>query len=319
MTILNQVITIGETMVSLAPHENVGLSYGPSLRMRIAGAESNTAIGICRLGHSAAFISRIGDDSFGQFILRSVRAEGVDTSHLITDTTHPTGIMFKEPRPRMETSVYYYRSDSAASHMSCSDIPEKEIAEARILHFTGITPILSVSCREMAYHAIEIAQTHHCAISFDPNIRIKLWKNQDYAPLMLDFIGRATYLLAGLEELRFLYHTDDMKRIMDKAFSSGTLECLALKDGSNGAFICDKTGIHPIPPADCSCIDPVGAGDAFNAGFLAGILEGHPYIKCGTIGALCGARATESFGDVEGLLTKAELEHTLNHTAPVCR
>lgn len=316
---MNQVITIGETMVSFAPQENTGLSYGPSLKMRIAGAESNTAIGISRLGHPAAFVSRIGDDSFGQFILRSIRAEGVDTSYLITDTAHPTGIMFKEPKPRMETSVYYYRSDSAASHMSCSDIPEKEIAEARILHFTGITPILSASCREMACRAIEIAWAHRCAISFDPNIRIKLWKDHDYTPLMRDFIGRSTYLLAGLEELKFLYHTESIEQIADKTFSSGYLKCLALKDGGNGAYICDQQGIRPIPPADCSCIDPVGAGDAFNAGFLAGILEGHSYTECGAMGALCGARATETFGDVEGLLTRRELEGTLNHITPVCR
>lgn len=316
---MNQVITIGETMVSFTPQDNMGLSYGPPLKMHIAGAESNTAIGIRRLGHPTAFISRIGDDSFGQFILRSIRAEGVDTSHLTIDTEHPTGIMFKEPKPRMETSVYYYRNGSAASHMGCTDIPEKEIAEARILHFTGITPILSASCREMAYHAIEIAQAHRCAISFDPNIRVKLWKNQDYAPLMRDFIEHSTYLLAGLEELSFLYHTDDIRQITDRVFASGSLKCLALKDGSNGAYICDKQGILHIPAAACSCIDPVGAGDAFNAGFLSGILEGRPYTECGAIGALCGACATETYGDVEGLLTKTELERAINHVTPVCR
>ncbi len=316
---MNQVITIGETMVSFAPREKSRLCYGPSLEMRIAGAESNTAIGLQRLGHPAAFISRIGDDSFGQFILRSIRSEGVNTAYLTTDAQHPTGIMFKEPRPQMETSVYYYRSDSAASHMSCDDIPEKEIAAAELLHFTGITPILSDSCREMIYHTIEIAKANCCSISFDPNIRTKLWKGQDYSSLMLDFIRHATYLLAGLEEMKFLYHTDDIQQIADKAFSTNQLKCLALKDGGNGAYICDSQGIHPIPPAKCSCIDPVGAGDAFNAGFLAGILENQPYTKCGAIGALCGAHATETYGDIEGLLTKDELNCLLEHKTPIYR
>ncbi len=314
-----EIITLGETMVSFTPPEHTSLAYGPALNMRIAGAESNTAIGLCRMGHSAAFISRVGTDSLGQFVLRAIRAEGVDTSLIIRDAGHPTGIMFKEPKLHAETTVYYYRADSAASHMSCEDIPEQEIAKAKILHFTGITPILSESCRQMVFHAMEIAAAHDCAVSFDPNIRLKLWKNEDYTPLILDCISRASYLLAGLDECKILYQTDDIEFIADRAFTSGHLKCLALKDGSRGAFICDRKGVHQISPADCVCIDPIGAGDAFNAGFLTGILEGKSFVDSGVLGAFCGARATETYGDTEGLLTKAELEYTLQHITPVCR
>lgn len=314
-----EIITFGETMVSFTPQEHTRLAYGPALNMRIAGAESNTAIGLCRMGHSAAFISRVGADSFGQFVLRSIAAEGIDTSLINQDTEYPTGIMFKEPRLHAETVVYYYRTDSAASHMSCEDIPEQEIAKAKILHFTGITPILSESCRQMTYYAMETAAEHQCAVSFDPNIRLKLWKSQDYTALMRDCISRASYLLAGLDECKILYHTDDVERIADQAFSSGHLQCLALKDGSRGAWICDRQGICQIAPADCLCIDPIGAGDAFNAGFLSGILEGKSFVDSGTLGALCGARATEAYGDTEGLLTKEELEYALQHITPVYR
>lgn len=314
-----EVITFGETMVSFTPQEHTRLSYGPALNMRIAGAESNTAIGLSRMGHSTAFISRIGTDSLGQFLLRSIRAEGIDTSMVNQDPEHPTGIMVKEPRLHAETVVYYYRTDSAASHMSCEDIPEQEIAKAKILHFTGITPILSASCRQMTYRAMEIAAAHHCAVSFDPNIRLKLWKDQDYTALMRDCISCATYLLAGLDECRILYHTDEVERIADQAFAAGRLECLALKDGSRGAWICDRQGIHKVAPADCMCVDPVGAGDAFNAGFLAGILDGKSYIDSGALGALCGARATEAYGDTEGLSTKAELDEALLHNMTACR
>lgn len=314
-----EIITLGETMVSFTPQEHTSLAYGPALNMRIAGAESNTAIGLCRMGHSAAFVSRIGTDSLGRFVLRSIRAEGVDTSLIIKDTEHPTGIMFKEPRLHAETAVYYYRTGSAASYMSCDDIPEQHIAKAKILHFTGITPILSASCRQMVFQAMEIAAAHGCAVSFDPNIRLKLWKEQDYTPLMLDCISRTSYLLAGLDECKMLYHTEDIERIADQAFASGHLQCLALKDGSRGAWICDRQGIHQISPADCICVDPVGAGDAFNAGFLSGILEGKSFVESGGLGAFCGARATETYGDTEGLLTKVELENALQHSVPVCR
>lgn len=314
-----EIITLGETMVSFTPQEHTGLAYGPALNMRIAGAESNTAIGLCRMGHSVAFISRVGTDSLGQFVLRSIRAEGVDTTLIGQDAEHPTGIMFKEPKLHAETTVYYYRTNSAASHMSCEDIPEQEIEKAEILHFTGITPILSPSCRQMVFHAMEIAAAHGCAVSFDPNIRLKLWKDQDYTPLMLECISRASYLLAGLDECKILYHTDDIEHIAKQAFVSDRLQCLALKDGSRGAWICDRQGICQIPPAECVCVDPVGAGDAFNAGFLSGILEGKSFVDSGVLGAFCGARATETYGDTEGLLTKAELEYALQHINPVCR
>ncbi len=314
-----KIITLGETMVSFAPQEHTSLIYGPALNMRIAGAESNTAIGLCRMGHSVAFFSRVGTDSLGQFVLRSIRAEGVDTSLIIRDTEHHTGIMFKEPKLHAETVVYYYRTDSAASYMSCKDIPEQEIAGAEMIHFTGITPILSASCRQMVFQVMEIAAAHGCAVSFDPNIRLKLWKDQDHTQLMLDCISRASYLLAGLDECRMLYHTDDIECIAKRAFSSGHLRCLALKDGSRGAWICDGQDICQIPPADCVCVDPVGAGDAFNAGFLSGILEGKSFADSGVQGAFCGARATETYGDTEGLLTKMELEHALQHITPVCR
>lgn len=316
---MNQVITIGETMVSFVPREQISLSYGPSLKMRIAGAESNTAIGLARLGHSAAFISRLGADHLGEFILRMIRAEDVDTAKIIRDYEHPTGIMFKEPLPGRETSIYYYRNGSAASYMAPSDLPEEDIANAKILHFTGITPILSDSCRETVFQAMEIASNHGCAISFDPNIRTKLWKNHDFRSLMTDIISRSNYIFAGLEELRLLYGIEDPQILADKLLSPGTTACLVIKDGSNGATLCDSTGIYQIPPAPCNCIDAVGAGDAFNAGFLAGILEGKSFMASATIGAVCGARATETFGDTEGLVSHSELDCILNHVSMISR
>lgn len=316
---MNQVITIGETMVSFVPQEHIGLSYGPTVKMRIAGAESNTATGLVRLGHPASFVSRIGTDSLGEFILRMIRAEGVDTSHVLRDPKHPTGIMFKELSARRETSVYYYRSGSAASHLRPEDLPEQAIADAKILHFTGITPILSDSCREAIFAAMEIASANGCAISFDPNIRMKLWKNNDYSPLMRDIISRSTYIFTGLEEAKILYHTENIEELADRILSADPTQCFVLKDGSNGAAVCDASGIYRIPPFACNCIDSIGAGDAFNAGFLSGILEGKSFMESGTIGAVCGASATESTGDTEGMVTKAELDCILNNVTLTSR
>ncbi len=141
-------VTIGETMVSFVPKNYNSLQYGADFTMRIAGAESNTAIGVRKLGHTAGWISRIGNDEFGQFVLRMIRAEGIDTSQVTVDKEHKTGLMFKSTSPSNETRVIYYRDSSAATYLDPSLISESYIADAKILHLTGITPILSNSCYE---------------------------------------------------------------------------------------------------------------------------------------------------------------------------
>ncbi|HJD46249.1 MAG TPA: sugar kinase [Candidatus Mediterraneibacter norfolkensis] len=316
---MQQLVTLGETMVSFVPQSNESLQYGAALKMCIAGAESNTAVGIQKLGGTASYITRLGEDCFGQYILRMIRAEGVDTSNIKFDPEHPTGIMFKEPLPNQQTAVHYYRQDSSASYMTPNDIPEDLIKNAEIFHFTGITPVLSKSCRDTIYSAIEAARSGKTAISFDPNIRKKLWKNRDFTALMKELASMSDYVLLGLEEASVLYGTKEISRIFSSAFSSSSLRFLAVKNGSNGAWVCDSNQTLYIPPADCCCIEPTGAGDAFNAGFLSGILNSRPLEKCGTIAAVCGAKATETPGDIESLITERELNEILNHISPVYR
>jgi len=305
-------------MVSFVPQNNEPLQYGPSLKMRIAGAESNTAIGLTKLGHTASFISCVGADSLGQFLLRMLRAEGVDTSAIRTLEDYPTGIMLKEPSPS-GTSCFYYRSNSAASNIGIEDIPETLFTEADIFHFTGITPILSNSCKDTILHAIELAKRSSCRISFDPNIRLKLWRGEDHAPLMRHLIEQTNYLMIGLDEADTLYHTKDINSLVSLFFTSPNLEVLAIKDGANGVTVSDGKITEFIPPYSCCCIDPVGAGDAFNAGFLSGLLRGAYIINAGKMGAISGARATETRGDIEGLLTYPQLQNIMNGIVPVDR
>ena len=316
---LPECITLGETMVAMACRTEEPLEYGGELRMRIAGAESNTATGLQRLGHPSMFVSRVGDDPFGRFILRSIRAEGVDVSRVALDPDSPTGIMFKDWLPGGETAVHYYRAGSAASHMTPEDVPEDAIRQARLLHLSGITPVLSDSCRETVLAALETAQAAKCPVSFDPNIRRRLWKNTDYSPLMRTIAAGSDYLLTGLDEARVLYCSDDISEICKKALAGSRLQRIAVKDGSRGAWVCSRDEIIHIPPFPCRCIDPVGAGDAFNAGFLAGILENKPLETCGRMGGAAGARATETRGDIEGLVDARRLSDLLNHVSAIQR
>ena len=142
-----EVVTFGETMAVVTPKENGRLSEVDSFCLTIAGAESNTAIGLSRLGHSAGWISALGDDELGKLIKMRISAEGVDTSAAQIDKKHRTGLMFKEFKGG-ETSVYYYRENSAASHFTPDMLKTDYVADAKIIHLTGITPTLSDSCKE---------------------------------------------------------------------------------------------------------------------------------------------------------------------------
>lgn len=312
-------VTMGETMVAFAPDEPGRLRYASSFRPRIAGAESNTAIGMRRLGHSAGWISRIGTDEFGQMILRALRADGVDTSLVEADPQAPTGLMFKETAAGGETRVTYYRAWSAASRMDAAFVPEEVFRDAGVLHLTGITPVLSDSCREAVLRAMELAEQYQVPVSFDPNLRFKLWKGRDYTGLMRTLAARAKILLIGKDEAEHLYGTGEIEPLREQVCSAGKTEYLVVKDGANGAVAASRSECVPIPPFPCRSVDPVGAGDAFNAGFLAGLLEGKTLAECGQYGAVMGAMATQTTGDVEGYPDREELLAALSRQKTVYR
>ena len=137
-----QIVTVGETMAAFTPGSTGFLRYVKNYEMRIAGAESNLAIGVSKLGHSAGWISCLGRDEFGEFVRNSIRAEGVDTSRVVFDPEYRTGIMFKQVRNASETSVFYYRENSAASHMHPRILDELPwIWRESIKSLSALTPI----------------------------------------------------------------------------------------------------------------------------------------------------------------------------------
>lgn len=330
-----EIVTIGETMAAFTPGSTGFLRYVKDYEMRIAGAESNLAIGALKLGHSAGWISSLGKDEFGEFVRNSIRAEGVDTSRVIFDPDHRTGIMFKQVRNASETSVFYYRENSAASHLSPDMLDEEYLAQARIIHLTGITPVLGDSCRETVEAAMDLAAKHKRLISFDPNIRRKLWKDRDYVPMLRDMMFRAQIVLLGADEAGTLLGTAEPRRIMDLLFEKGQARFVAVKDGAKGAYVGSVPGrqadhregdaasvsavFSEISAFPCSCIDPVGAGDAFNAAFLCGVLEGKDVTACGQMGAVAGALATETYGDTEGYPSKEQMEAAVKGTDVIYR
>ena len=183
----------------------------------------------------------------------------------------------------------------------------------KILHMSGITPVLSESCLEMTKAAFALAKEKGVAISFDPNIRRKLWHGQDYAPFIRELTQQSEIVLLGLDEAEALFGLRDPDAIFDLLFCDGCAQYVAIKDGGNGAWVADKTTREKLPPYPCKPIEPIGAGDGFNAGFLAGILQGRDAVTSGRMGAVCGALATQTPGDVEGYPDAIQMEAALTY------
>ena len=242
-----EVLTVGETMAVLAPLKMGALRYQNTYEIRVAGAESNTAIGLAKLGKSAAWISRLGEDELGERILMALRAEGVDCSAVKRDREYQTGLMFKEMDGR-DTRVFYYRKDSAASCMDEFDVEPSWFSGVRIVHLTGITPVLSPSCCRMIQRVALLAERYGVMLSFDPNIRKRLWKNADYTELLRTLTLQAQIVEIGREEAEILFGTREDKAILDALFCEGRAQWVAIKDGGRGAVVADRKERVDVPP-----------------------------------------------------------------------
>jgi 2-dehydro-3-deoxygluconokinase len=303
------VLTLGETMVLLNPAESGPMKYLTEFRKQLGGAESNVAIGLARLDHDVGWFSALGDDPHGEYIRSFVRGEGVDISTVRSDPERPTGLMFKERAALGETSVYYYRHGSAASAMTPEDLPREHLAEANYLHLTGITPALSESCHETIEKAVEIAAENDVRITFDPNVRRKLWESAErMRSVLTDLIAASDVVFPGTDEGALLFDTTDPTEIAERCLTLGA-EVVIVTRGEEGAYVASEGGVaESIPPYEIErVVDPIGAGDGFVAGFLAGRLDGLDLIDSTRRACAVGAFATTVSGDIEALPSRRDL------------
>lgn len=302
-------VTIGETMGLLTSPEYGSLRSARSLNLGVAGAESNVAIGVRRLGHAATWIGRVGEDELGDLVESTLRGEGLDLQ-IGRDPARPTGLMLKSRRTTSITRVGYYRSGSAASAICPDDLPLDLVATARVLHVTGITPALSDSCRKTVARAMEHARAHNTLVSFDVNYRAALWSQEAARPVLGELARRADVLFAGHDEVELLLgpvaERTAAETVADLA-GLGPSESV-LKRGAAGAVACVEGRVIEAPAIPVRAVDPVGAGDAFVAGYLAGILDGATPEERLRLATSTGAFAVTVSGDWEGAPTRQELE-----------
>lgn len=306
------VVTFGETMVLFNPDSKGPIRHIHNFTKSIAGAESNVAIALSKLGHKVGWFSNLGDDEFGRYIEFVIRGEGVDVSRIKTDNLHRTGIMFKETFGHTDSNVYYYREGSAASYISEHDIDDDYIINSKILHITGITPALSETAKKALYKAIAVAKVNQVLVSFDPNIRLKLWSAEEAKKVLLDIARYADIIFPGIDEAKLLLGTTNIDTVINEFHALGA-KIVVLKMGKDGCIVSEGGEVKEISGFMVdTVVDSVGAGDGFAAGFLSGHLSGLTISESAIYANAIGAMATQVKGDIEGFPTKEQLLGYIN-------
>ncbi len=295
---MKHAVTLGESMALFRPKEIGRLETKSETRLGFGGAESNVAIGLARFGIETTWISRVGAEPLGRLVRNGIRGQGVHL-HIEEDSQHQTGIMVKEETREGLAKVFYYRANSAASHMNSSLVTSFDWSGSSLFHSSGITQAISESASEAVGTAIKLAKAAGALCSFDVNYRSKLISGDQARKKILGILSDVDYLFGSEAEISML--NPDSKDALSAALGiAEQFNCVViLKRGENGAAavadgkVIEHRGMKVTP------VDPVGAGDAFVAGFLATLLSDGSLEKCLQVGHEFGALSVLAPGDWE--------------------
>ncbi|WP_287024640.1 sugar kinase [Cobetia sp.] len=314
-----EIIAFGEAMAMLVADETGALECVDHFHRRVAGADTNVAIGLARLGFHVGWLSRVGDDSFGRYLRKTLGDEGLDCQFLHTDPLHSTGLVFKARANHSEDpAVEYYRRNSAASQLCIEDAKGIDFSQLRHLHATGIPPALSSATCELSEYMMAKARNAGASISFDPNLRPSLWKNENVMRETLNALAvKADWVLPGLSEGRLLTGHERPEAIADFYLDRGA-RAVIIKLGPQGSYYrgvlngqLESYTVEGIPVT--RVLDTVGAGDGFAVGLISALLEGFTPSEALHRANLIGARAVQVIGDMEGLPNSDQLKDLTQH------
>jgi 2-dehydro-3-deoxygluconokinase len=286
------VVCAGESMVMFVPDPPGPVTDSMAFRPTVAGAESNVACFVAQLGLQSAWVSRLGDDAFGDFVLNQLGGFGVHVEQVERDACHPTGIAFKEIAAS-GTRVRYYRSGSAASRMDARVAQVVRHLGPRVIHLSGITAALSPSCDALLTELIR-ERSNRSLLSFDVNWRPSLWSGADPG-VLLDAARNADVVFVGEDEAGEVWDVHGAPAVRELL---PDVPRLVVKQGAAGAtaFVGEEQTF--VPALQVDVVEQVGAGDAFAAGFVVGVLRALPVKMCLRLGTITAAAALRVHSDV---------------------
>jgi 2-dehydro-3-deoxygluconokinase len=301
------ILSMGEAMVEFnaAGPAVEGASYVQGY----GGDTSNAAIAAARQGARAGYLTAVGADLFGEVLLSLWRREGVDTAGVKRDPAAPTGIYFVTHGPKGHAFTYY-RTGSAASRLAPADIAEAAITRTRILHASGISLAISESAEAAVERAIALARRNGIKVSFDTNLRLKLWPLERARAAIHRTIARADIALPSLDDARLLTGREEADAIVDFYLELG-VPLVALKLGAEGCIVADRNGRRRIPGHEVEAVDATGAGDTFAGAFLARTVAGDDPFSAAAYANAAAALSTTGYGAVAPIPRRAEVERLL--------
>ncbi|MGB4678235.1 MAG: sugar kinase [Aggregatilineales bacterium] len=305
-------IAVGEPLLEFSAVEEGPLRDVRHYEIGVGGDTSNLVIAVQRLGGSAGYITRLGDDEFGQIIWDLWQREGVDTQHVVFEPGGSTGIYFIS-RCKDKHNFTYYRENSAASHLQVEDIPASYIAKARVFHVSGISQAISESALQAVEWGIQKAREAGVVVSYDPNIRLGLWDLARARDVVHQTLPMVDYIFPSLEDGEALTGSREPEQIVHYLLDRGP-SLVILKLGRDGAVIGTQSGMTLIPGFKVNTVDSTGAGDTFVGAFLVALLEGSSLTHATRFANAAAALKTTGLGAVSAIPYREQVDELLQQT-----
>ena len=301
------IVALGEPMAEFAALEYGSLDEAFTFRRGWGGDTSNVVVAAARLGASAGYITRVGDDAFGRSLVRLWQQEGVDTSRVVVDREAFTGVYFIARTPEGH-SFTYYRQGSAASRLRAEDVDPEYVSRARVFHTSGITQAISPTARQAAAAALEIARRAGVLVSYDLNLRPRLAPVDALRSMVADAVPRADIVFLSEEDAAHLDGRRSPREVAEDLRARGP-RVVVLKQGAAGCLVVTGDGRSTaVPSWPVEVVDATGAGDAFDAGFLVEWLRGAPPEAAAEVATAVGALTAAGLGAVAPLPARADVQ-----------
>jgi 2-dehydro-3-deoxygluconokinase len=300
-----QILAYGEAMVEF----NQAAKDKPEYLQGFGGDTSNFAIAAARQGVRTGFVSAVGDDQFGRLLLDLWAREGVNTSAVRVDASAPTGVYFVSHGPNGH-AFDYLRKGSAASRYAPGDLPLDTLAAARVLHLSGISVAIGDAACDAAFAAIEHARANGVQVSFDTNLRLKLWPLARARAVMTEVLRATDICLPSWDDVAVLTGLEDRDAIVDRLLTLGS-RVVALKLGKEGAYVATPQERRVVPGRVVAAVDATGAGDCFGGAFIARLVAGDDPFAAAYYANAAAALSTQGYGAVAPIPLREDVERVL--------
>lgn len=304
--------TMGEMLVEIMrtkediPLDTPGLFTGPYP----SGAPAIFIDTVARLGHKAGIIGGVGKDDFGDCILSRLKEDGVDCSQVLESETCATGAAFVTYFSDGSRKFIFHMGNTPAAQ---AKMPKPSVLDGvKFFHIMGCSLSAKKEFGEEIVKTMELAKQKGAKISFDPNIRKELLKDEASLELVKKVLDHTSVFLPGVEELLMIMKAGNIEDAVEQAFKNPVLEILALKKGSKGCTVYTRQGLYEMGVYPVDAIDATGAGDSFDGAFISGLLEGKNIQECLKMASAAGALNTAAFGPMEGRVSRQKIEEMIN-------